>query len=197
MRDFRDKLSYGNVMATIAVFLAVTGVGYAAATLPKDSVGAKQLKDDAVKSPNVKQNALTGSDIDEATLDTGDVQSASIPNVGAGLVPYAAISGITTSPSVLPDGVESLTPNVPLVAGNLAVSFDQPPSGSGDVVGVALENDGSVLLSCEVEGASTERTCTTDDTANVPAASPLSLRVINGTSATNNFRVGFSLTSGD
>ena len=40
----RDSLSYANVMATVAVFLALTGVGLAAFKLPKDSVGAKQIK---------------------------------------------------------------------------------------------------------------------------------------------------------
>jgi hypothetical protein len=42
------RLSYANVMATIAVFIALGGGAYAAFTLPPNSVGTKQLKDSAV-----------------------------------------------------------------------------------------------------------------------------------------------------
>jgi hypothetical protein len=45
----RDRLSYANVMATLALFVALGGVGYAAVKLPRDSVGAKQIKEDAVR----------------------------------------------------------------------------------------------------------------------------------------------------
>jgi hypothetical protein len=49
----RDSLSYANVMATVAVFLALTGVGLAALKLPKDSVGAKQIKTGGVRTDEV------------------------------------------------------------------------------------------------------------------------------------------------
>jgi hypothetical protein len=42
------RLSYANVMATIAVFIALGGGAYAAFKLPQNSVGTKQLKDRAV-----------------------------------------------------------------------------------------------------------------------------------------------------
>ena len=42
------RLSYANVMATIAVFIALGGGAYAALKVPKDSVGNKQLKNNAV-----------------------------------------------------------------------------------------------------------------------------------------------------
>lgn len=66
-------LSYANVMASIAVFAALGGVGYAATSingnkLVKNSVGAAKLKNGTLTSQQVKQNALTGSVIDESTL---------------------------------------------------------------------------------------------------------------------------------
>jgi hypothetical protein len=51
MKRLRGKLTYANVMATIAVFLVLAGgTAFAAkeALLPKNSVGAKQLKKGAV-----------------------------------------------------------------------------------------------------------------------------------------------------
>jgi hypothetical protein len=44
----RDKLTYANVMATIAVFLVLGGGAYAATMLPKNSVGTKQLKNGSI-----------------------------------------------------------------------------------------------------------------------------------------------------
>lgn len=48
MHRIRRKLTYANVMATIAVFIALGGASYAAIKLPKNSVGTKQLKKGAV-----------------------------------------------------------------------------------------------------------------------------------------------------
>lgn len=42
------------VVALVAFSIALGGTGYAAAKLPADSVGAKQLKKDAVSSAEVK-----------------------------------------------------------------------------------------------------------------------------------------------
>ena len=66
----RPKLSYANVMATIAVFIALGGASYAATQLPKNSVGTKQLKKNAVNGSKVKDRSLTGKDIDPASLGT-------------------------------------------------------------------------------------------------------------------------------
>lgn len=45
---FREKLTFANVVACIALFVSLGGVGYAAISLPKNSVGPKQLKRGAV-----------------------------------------------------------------------------------------------------------------------------------------------------
>jgi hypothetical protein len=48
MKRLRGKLTYANVMATIAVFLVLGGSAVAATHLPGNSVGTKQLKKGAV-----------------------------------------------------------------------------------------------------------------------------------------------------
>jgi hypothetical protein len=58
----RARLTYANVMATTAVFVALGGTSYAALQLPKGSVGTKQLKRNSVTSPKVKPGALLLSD---------------------------------------------------------------------------------------------------------------------------------------
>lgn len=76
MRTLRSRLrhlSYANVMASIAIFVALGGVGYAATTISgnkiiKGTVGAGKLKNGTLTSAQVKQNALNGSVIDESSL---------------------------------------------------------------------------------------------------------------------------------
>jgi hypothetical protein len=70
MKALRKRLSYANVMATIAVFAALGGSAYAAIQLPKNSVGAKQLKNGAVTTAKVKNGAITGQKIKLSTLGT-------------------------------------------------------------------------------------------------------------------------------
>ena len=61
MRKIRERLSYANVIATLALFLALGGVSYAATQLPKNSVGSKQLKKNAVTNAKIKKNAVTNA----------------------------------------------------------------------------------------------------------------------------------------
>lgn len=53
----RPRLTYSNVMATIAVFVALGGAAVAAG-LPRNSVGPKQLKRGAVTASKLRKNAV-------------------------------------------------------------------------------------------------------------------------------------------
>jgi hypothetical protein len=52
-RRLREGVSYANVVATLALFVALGGVSYAALTLPAGSVGRVQLRDAAVTLPKL------------------------------------------------------------------------------------------------------------------------------------------------
>jgi hypothetical protein len=69
----RRHLSYANVMASIAVFVALGGISYAATTINggkiiNGTVGAKKLKNGTLTSKQVKKNSLNGEAIDESSL---------------------------------------------------------------------------------------------------------------------------------
>jgi hypothetical protein len=70
MARLRVRLTYANVMATIAVFIALGGASYAALKLPKNSVGTKQIKKNAVTTAKIKKGAVTGGKINLSTLGT-------------------------------------------------------------------------------------------------------------------------------
>ena len=59
----RPRLTYANVTATLALFVALSGGAYAATALPANSVGAKQLKKSAVGTADIQNNAITGAKI--------------------------------------------------------------------------------------------------------------------------------------
>ena len=66
-RKLAEHLSYANVMATIAVFIAVGGGAYAA-TLAKDSVGSKQIKAKAVKKSELADDAVNSAKVADESL---------------------------------------------------------------------------------------------------------------------------------
>jgi hypothetical protein len=68
MKNLRGRMTYANVMATIAVFIALGGASYAAIKLPKNSVGTKQIKNGAVTGKKVAAHTLTGANINLSTL---------------------------------------------------------------------------------------------------------------------------------
>jgi hypothetical protein len=79
MKRILGRLTYANVMATIAVFIALGGTGYAATQLPKNSVGSQQIKKEAVtpaKLSGSAKAALTGS-----AGPTGAAGAAGLPGL--------------------------------------------------------------------------------------------------------------------
>lgn len=71
-RRMRSRLTYANVVASLALFIALGGVSYAAITLPKNSVGSKQIKASAVTGVKVKNSSLTGADVKNKSLTAAD-----------------------------------------------------------------------------------------------------------------------------
>lgn len=72
IRRIRNRLTYANVVASMALFIALGGVSYAAVKLPKNSVGSGQIKQNAVTGSKVKDSSLTGSDIKNKSLTVDD-----------------------------------------------------------------------------------------------------------------------------
>ena len=100
------------VVACIALTVALGGTSYAALTLPRNSVGTKQLKknavttlkvknnaitspkvkNDAITSPKVKNNAITGADVLESSL-------GQVPSAASAVTAVTATTAGTAAPS--------------------------------------------------------------------------------------------------
>jgi hypothetical protein len=59
----RAGLTYANLTATIALFVALGGTSYAALTLPRNSVGSTQIRKNAVGSSEIRDRTIRLSDI--------------------------------------------------------------------------------------------------------------------------------------
>lgn len=81
----RDKLTYANVVGTIALFAALTGSAYAAFRVPPNSVGARQLKARAVTGGKIANATITGGKIAEETITGPNIKLSAL-----GTVPLAA-----------------------------------------------------------------------------------------------------------
>jgi hypothetical protein len=88
----RSKLTYANAMSSLALFVALGGVSWAAVTLPANSVGKRQIK----------RNAVTSEDVANGTLRRADFARGALPARGPegerGLDGFAGENGETGEP---------------------------------------------------------------------------------------------------
>ncbi|HXF31170.1 MAG TPA: hypothetical protein VN522_06585 [Solirubrobacterales bacterium] len=93
MKRFRPRLTYANVIASLALFVALGGSAVAAG-LAKNSVGPKQLKKGAVTAKAIRKQAVTSGKIAPKAVVAGKLgPNAVLPgNLGAGIIDTSKIS---------------------------------------------------------------------------------------------------------
>jgi hypothetical protein len=69
----RPRLSFANVTSLLALFVALGGTGYAAVTLPRNSVGSNQIRSRAVGASELKSNAVTSRAIRRRSVSLSDL----------------------------------------------------------------------------------------------------------------------------
>jgi hypothetical protein len=74
LSQLRTRVTYANVMATIAVFIALGGSSYAAV-----KVTGKNVKDGSLTGKDVKNSALTGVDVKNGSLLAADFGGGQLP----------------------------------------------------------------------------------------------------------------------
>lgn len=79
MRQIRKRLTYANVMSSIAMFLVLAGgAAFAATQLPKNSVGAKQLKKGAVKTSKLDAGAVKAGKLATDAVKTSRIRAEAV-----------------------------------------------------------------------------------------------------------------------
>jgi len=70
MRALRSKLTYANVISTLCLFMLLGGGAYAATKLPKNSVGAKQIKNGAITGKEIKKGSIDSTKLTASAIAT-------------------------------------------------------------------------------------------------------------------------------
>ncbi len=86
----REKFSYSNVASSVALVIAVSGVGGVAyaAGVANNSVGSPQLKDGQVKTVDLGKSAVTGAKVKASTLGVNHLNKAARAAFTAGAKAY-------------------------------------------------------------------------------------------------------------
>lgn len=93
MKRFLPRLTYANVIASLALFIALGGAAVAAG-LPKNSVGPNQIKKGAVTGKAIRKGAVTSGKIAPKAVTAGKLgANAVLPgNLGAGIINTSKIA---------------------------------------------------------------------------------------------------------
>lgn len=96
----RRHLSFANVMASLALFVALGGTAVAAVTLERDSVGSPEIRKDAVRSSELRSQSVKIPDIatDARSALLGDVEVA---EAGDAFVPRCTGTDLTACRNLL------------------------------------------------------------------------------------------------
>ena len=163
--NLRSKLTYANVVATLALILAVGGgTVYAAVKLGKNEVKSKNIAKGAVKGSDLAKNAVRGRNVKDGSLEAGDLAAGVIPQIRANLTgsatggPQGGINTATQTPLSL-NGTTTFTPQAGEVAAVAAeaqftiastnIAFSCRPSirillnGQPTVIFVSPDDDGN------------------------------------------------------
>jgi hypothetical protein len=97
MERYLGRLSPSLVISLVALFVALGGTTYAATSLPKNSVGPKQLKKNAVTAAKIKNGAVTAAKINPTGLTVPSARHATTADTATD-AGHAATAG-TASPS--------------------------------------------------------------------------------------------------
>lgn len=130
----KPHLSYANVMATVAVFLALGGGAFAAVKLQKNSVKTKIIKNGAVTEPKLAANAVSNGKVADNAITSSKIANGSVGRA------KVSASGTATNTSGFNAGAGTCTQ---------IYSIDAPGIQVGDVVAVSFDeiNPGALYAS--------------------------------------------------
>ena len=75
----RPKLTYANVVASLALFIALGGTSYAAIELGKNSVKSENIGKEQVKAADIARSAVSSAKVKDASLLAQDFEAGQLP----------------------------------------------------------------------------------------------------------------------
>lgn len=113
MRKIRTQLTYANVVATLALFVAVSGASaFAATQLARNSVGSRQLKSKSVTTGKLANGAVNGAKVAKNSLTGANINLSQL-----GTVPNAAAAATAGNANTVGDHSASCPQGATLIRG--------------------------------------------------------------------------------
>lgn len=103
----RKRLTYSNVIASLALFVALGGVAVAATQLPRKSVGAQQLKRGAVTTAALRKQAVTSGKLAPKSVIGGKLAPNAVGpgNIGNGAITSGKLAKSSVTNQAIANGV--------------------------------------------------------------------------------------------
>jgi hypothetical protein len=156
----RKRLSYANVVASLALFIALGGVSYAAVA-GKNTVISSSIKNGQVRSVDLANNAVTAAKIRDGHVGSAEIADGAV--AGADLA--AGVAGVRAHASVAGDGAVTLAKGVTDVfhagVGQYCVNFAPSAGVSNASLVLPLKNtlQGDPTVRFEVRWETTPNIC--------------------------------------
>jgi len=140
VKKIRAHLTVANVLACVALFTALGGVGYAATNLPRNSVGAKQLKNGAVTGAKLKARAVTATKLGAGAVGAAQIGAGA---VGTAALADGAVTGAKVNAATLGTVPSAHHADTATSAGDAVTLQGRPPAafvqGEGRVLGNTVQ----------------------------------------------------------
>ena len=194
--------------------LSIGGAAYAAHKIGKNLVVSKSIKNGAVTSAKLRADAVDGSKVKDGSLTAADLAAGTIPTIPAPVTPTPSKSVLSASTSSINFGNNQITPMAPVgaqVPGTVATFMVTPvamqvgdlyvQSSAGmngnDILSVYVTAGPTLggmsnVLNCTIETG--ENTCTSTQSATIPAHSFYSIKTVAGPNGAPNAQVAVSYT---
>lgn len=72
------RISYANIVASLALFVALGGTAAAVTSIPRDSVGSPQIRKDAVRSPEIAKDAVRSPEIAKDAVRSPEIANDAV-----------------------------------------------------------------------------------------------------------------------
>ena len=143
MLKIRPRLTYANVVATVALFVAVSGASaFAATQLAKNSVGSRQLKSKSVTTGKIAPGSVNGSKVVNNSLTGADINLKAL-----GSVPSANSATSAGNAATVDNHAAKCPVGTTLVGGLCFDSESNPPVESVKEASDACQGKGGFLPS--------------------------------------------------
>jgi hypothetical protein len=145
----QKRLTYANVVATLALFIALGGASaYAVGQLPAKSIGARQLRPGAITADKIRKHAVTAPKIEALAVKTGKIANGAVreEKLANGAVSGAKLAAASVS-------TEKIAPGAVTGSQVDEASLSQVPSANiANVAGFAESANPVAFAAVDQEG---------------------------------------------